>query len=241
MGVEAEQSLVERGVYCVRNSQYFSSNTYVVKSAESNFCFVVDPGLDGSLLEEYIDTHSLEPKLVVCTHGHFDHIGSASLLKKKYGARIAIHSKDLPLVKGSNFLMMAFKVKTRIDLPKFDVMIKEEKGIVEFEGQEIIFEQTPGHSGGSCVIKYQDVVFTGDTLYSHGVGLVSLPGENVDKLMSSLFLLWQSLPEDSLVCPGHGGPDVFSRIKSENSALKELLHDFDLENAGEKEPVGRMS
>ena len=213
-------SEVAPDLWCLRN-RGFASNTWVARLADGS-ALVVDPGLDGDGLGELLEALTLRPSLVCCTHGHFDHIAGVARLKASFGASLRIMAAERKVVQTANFTMMVCKVSGRIEIPRFDVEVED--GHVEPWGGDVVqWTHTPGHTPGSAFVRWRDRVFTGDTLYRDGVGLVQFPGESPDLLRDSILKIWDTLPDTSLICPGHGRPGAFGTIKRENTALRAFL------------------
>jgi hydroxyacylglutathione hydrolase len=204
----------------VRNA-LFESNSYLWPCAEAGRCVVVDPGLDQAALFSALEEAALRPAAVVCTHGHFDHVGRAHELQERFGSPVFLHRDDARTASGSNFLLMAFRLPARIALPRFEWV--DSGAAIRIGGDEVRFRHAPGHTPGSCVVTIGDHAFTGDTLYRDGIGLVSLPGEDEEALRRSIRGLWGELPEEAVVSPGHGDSAPFGRIKRENRPLRRFL------------------
>ncbi len=197
------------------------SNTYLLKIDEGNDCVVVDPGLDREAIEHSLDACGWQPIAVLCTHGHFDHVGSAAYFQKKYGCQVFMHKADARTLKASNFLLMVFKIPQKIQLP--DVTYIEDQFSIDLAGKPLTYHAAPGHTPGSCVIEFGDAWFTGDTIYSRGVGLSALPGEDAELLKQSIRGLWDRLTCDRIVYPGHGNAADGESIRSENHALLKFM------------------
>ena len=201
-------------------NRVFPSNTYICATGDPKGCFLVDPGTDPETIEEALVTLGLKPCHVFCTHGHFDHAGSAAYFQGKYDVNCYLHGADLKTLRGSNFLLMAFKIPFIMKQPRVLEAVEFIKALPE---QKICIYPAPGHTPGSCILGYEKTLFTGDTLYSYGVGLSKLPGENADLLKASLLSLWDQLPSEALVLPGHGEGSPFINIKSNNEPLLNFL------------------
>lgn len=201
----------------------FPSNCYASATGIPGECFLVDPGLDAPLVDRALVELGLTPKAVLCTHGHFDHAGGASYFQKKYGCPVFLHSADTKTLRSSNFLLMAFKIPVRIELPEV-TFVTAATGPLQIGLQEIRFIPAPGHTPGSCVIQCGGSLFTGDTLYSRGIGLSKLPGEDPDQLRETLLSLFE-LPGSSMVHPGHGDSAAFDWIKRNNQPLQAFLQE----------------
>ncbi len=201
-------------------NQIHPSNSYICAAGTPGECFLVDPGTDTDAIDSALAGLGLKPRWIFCTHGHFDHAGSAAFFQEKYGASCRLHHADLKTLRGSNFLLMAFRVPFTMKLPQ----VEEAEGFgLTFGTEELRILYTPGHTPGSCIVKYGQALFTGDTLYAHGVGLSKLPGGDNEKLKATLLALWDSFPEGAVVYPGHGDCAPFARIRRENTQLLAFL------------------
>jgi glyoxylase-like metal-dependent hydrolase (beta-lactamase superfamily II) len=199
----------------------FPSNAYFCEANVPGGCILIDAGLDGPAIDAAMTERGLRPHQVFCTHGHFDHAGSAAYFQKKYDCPIFMHQADARTLKASNFLLMAFKIRQKIEIP--EVTYIENQGVLDISGQSLTYLPAPGHTPGSCVLQFGSAWFTGDTIYSQGVGLSSLPGEDVKKLKQSILGLWDRLAEDRTIFPGHGPAASSASIRSGNHALLKFL------------------
>jgi hydroxyacylglutathione hydrolase len=203
-------------------SGVFSSNAYFCEVAGvAGGGILIDAGLDGETIDAELSEHGFHPQQVFCTHGHFDHTGSASLFQKKYGAQVYLHSADARTMKTSNFLLMAIKIPHKVTLAEATLVADD--FAIDVAGRQLRYLPAPGHTPGSCVIEFGAAWFTGDTLYSRGVGLSSLPGEDHVKLKASIEALWPQLTAERTIYPGHGEPASGQFVRTENKALLNFL------------------
>lgn len=172
------------------------TNCYLVACKETNEGMVVDPGDEGSFLSEKILELGVKPKLIVATHGHFDHLMAAEELRLNFNIPLLIHKRDEFLIK---------KTTSQTPLPpKIWQYIKEEEKI-EFGQEKFEVIHTPGHTPGSLSLynKKENVLFCGDLLFKDGVGRTDFSYGSSEKLKNSLEKIF-SLPSKTLVYPGHG-------------------------------------
>lgn len=196
----------------------FPSNTYICDVGDGQ-CLLIDPGLDAKPIDLVLQKLQLTPIMICCTHGHFDHVGSAAYFRSKYTCPIYIHEADMKLMKSANFLLMAYRLSTRVTLPKEVITIRNDSEL-KIKQNEILFHEAPGHTDGSCIIQIGCALFTGDTIYARGVGLSNIPGERPEILRESIKKNLHLLMEDRLVLPGHGSP---ANAKDVTISNKELI------------------
>ncbi len=201
-------------------SGIFPSNAYVVQ-IDNATCFLVDPGLDPEGIDSHLIQLNLKPEYIFCTHGHFDHAGGAAYFQKKYEIKVFIHQSDQKTLKTSNFLLMVLKVDQRVTLP--DVTYIQDGFSFDVNGYHLTYMPAPGHTPGSCVISFGNAWFTGDTIYSRGVGLSSMPGEDSDLLKRTILSFWDGLTEERMIYPGHGNVASGDLVRSQNKALLNFL------------------
>jgi hydroxyacylglutathione hydrolase len=199
----------------------FPSNAYICGADVPGGAILVDGGLDPAAIDAAFTELGLRPHAVFCTHGHFDHTGAAAHFQERDGAAVYLHGADLKILKASNFLLMAFKLASRIKLPQVTAVTAGQA--IDVGGHALTFHGAPGHTPGSCVLQLGSALFTGDTLYSRGVGLSDLPGENPAQLKDSILALWPLLDEASTIYPGHGGSASGAAVRRDNRALLAFL------------------
>lgn len=200
----------------------FPSNAYFCEAHVPGGGILIDAGLDGTAIDAQMSEHGLHPQQVFCTHGHFDHIGSASYFQQKYGCQVFLHKSDDRVMKSGNFLLMALKIRQKIALP--GVTHIDDQFTMVIGGQTLKYLAAPGHTPGSCVIEFGDAWFTGDTLYSRGVGLSQLPGEDANLLKTSIRALWPGLTAQRTIYPGHGNAADGASVRTQNRALLKFLN-----------------
>ena len=211
-------------VFQIRN-RFFPSNTYLLKKDNSNSCVVIDPGLDSESIHKCILENNLVPIGIVCTHGHFDHIASVAYLKKEFGnIPYYLHKADFKIAKSANFYLKLTKIKYWIEYVAPDYIFQNDMEEIEIGGFDFSVFHFPGHSDGSCILKYNDILFTGDIMYKSGLGFNNFPGENINVLKESIKKIMLSFDKDYLVYPGHGESEYLGNIITKNLELVNFIN-----------------
>lgn len=209
----------------------FPANSYIVAADVPGGAVLIDSGLDAGPIDAAFGELGLTPAHILCTHGHFDHIGSASFFQNKYGAPVYLHRADKKTAATCNFLLAAMKLPDRIVMPALTLV--DDGFALPLGRRSATYASTPGHTPGSCTIRIGHDLFSGDTLYARGLGLSKLPGERPDDLRRSIAGMWDGL-DGLTVHPGHGRSASGADIKTNNA---ELLAFLDVEPASEKRVV----
>lgn len=196
-------------------------NCYVVYDEKTKDAFLVDPGDEPDLILDFIKEESLNVEYIICTHGHFDHIGAVKEIKEETGAKIILHIGDLEIYRHSPQVAMQFFGIEIDPQPEPDKLIEKEEKISIF-GKELKFLHTPGHSPGSISLHIDNFLFTGDTLFAGSVGRTDLIGGSMEKLLNSLKKI-ATLPHETVVLPGHGPKTKIQNEIKTNPFYHEIL------------------
>lgn len=189
-------------------------NCYIIANKQNGQAIIIDPGDDTQKIKAVLKKHKLYAGAIINTHGHIDHIGSDD----DFGVEVFAHEKELPLLLDSklnlsDFLGAPYKVKAKLR------PLKDAESF-ELDGISLEVIHTPGHTpGGICLLlKKPDgsIIFSGDTLFSQGVGRTDFPGSSTQQLFNSIKNKLFILPEETLLYPGHGPSSTIGREKRNN-------------------------
>jgi glyoxylase-like metal-dependent hydrolase (beta-lactamase superfamily II) len=198
------------------------SNAYLLCD-EAGHGAVLDPGGDGESIAERCRSEGVVPSLIINTHGHMDHILANGELKTAFpDAKLCIGEDDAPMltngVKNLSILM-----GTTFRSPAADVLLADGQKI-EFGGCRLAVISTPGHTPGSVCLLAEDEspgqVFCGDLIFAGGVGRVDFPGGNMNDLLNSIRLRILTLPDETILWPGHGPETTVGRERRHNPFLQ---------------------
>ena len=179
----------------------FAVFAYIVGCEESGEGIVIDPADQvGHLLQVAKNRNIEKIKYIVNTHCHADHTGGNREMKELTNAQIVIHKDDAErLANPSALALQIFQVEAS---PPADITV-EEGDRIEFGRQFLNVIHTPGHTPGGMSLYSNGYVFTGDTLFIGGIGRTDLPGGSMSQLLLSIKNKLFTLPDDTLVFPGH--------------------------------------
>lgn len=189
-------------------------NCYIVGCEKTREALVIDPGDEGERILAALDRAGLQTKLVVNTHGHFDHIGANAFLVEKTGAELLIHEKDVPLLAQSERHAELFGLSVVPSPAPTRTLSGGEELIVGELRIRVI--HTPGHSPGGICLLVDGHLFAGDTLFAGSIGRTDLAGGNHEQLLAAIREQLLVLPEATLVHPGHGPDTSIGREKRNN-------------------------
>jgi glyoxylase-like metal-dependent hydrolase (beta-lactamase superfamily II) len=196
-----------------------AENCFLVRREGSDKLLVIDPGEEEARILAAIEETGAEVEAILITHCHFDHIGAVAPLAKATGAPVYCPEIELPMLAD----IMRFVPWQGFGPYEGHEAEESVRGgeTLQLAGLELEVLFTPGHSPGhvSYAIRDEDAVFSGDVLFQGSVGRTDLPGADGPRLLESLGLLLDSLPEETAVYPGHMGTTTLSAERATNPFL----------------------
>ena len=194
-------------------------NCTILADEHTREAIVVDPGAEVSRILAALAAAAVTVRQIVVTHAHIDHIAGALALKQATGAPVLYNHADLPLVAmmdaQANWLGVATPdVRPPDHSPSDDEILT----VGTLQAQVL---HTPGHTQGSVslYLPAQALLLAGDTLFSGSVGRTDLPGGNMSQLLASIHDRLLTLPDKTLVIPGHGAETTIGIERRSNPFL----------------------
>jgi glyoxylase-like metal-dependent hydrolase (beta-lactamase superfamily II) len=192
-------------------------NCYFLINEKEKYAAVVDPGDEGERIFNAIKRYGVEVLYIINTHGHMDHIGANLYIKEKTGAQILIHPEDAPMLTNAH-KNLSVLVGDSVESPAADGLL-EDGMVIELGEEKIEVRHTPGHTkGGICLITSAGAI-TGDTLFAGSIGRTDLQGGSLPQLLKSIKEQLLTLPEDTIIYPGHGPSSTIGFEKKNNVFL----------------------
>lgn len=185
----------------------FYENGYLVFSRSTRAAVLIDPGAEDSRIEEQVRARGLAVKAILYTHGHSDHVAAGPHYARRFAAPVlakAEEAKGLPAAPSRTFA---------------------DGEVLSFDGLTVKVLATPGHSPGSVSFLAGDVLFSGDTLFKGGIGVISTWDEptarkRAAEMVRGIKERLLVLPDATVVCPGHGKTTTIGAEKASNPFLK---------------------
>lgn len=192
-------------------------NCYILACEKTREGIVIDPGDDTDTIFQLIENHNIKIVEIIATHGHFDHIGRVASLKEKTGAPFAIHKADVCRVENLTSIVAPLGLQADPP-PKIDRFIDEGDTIV-FGRETLNILHVPGHAPGNIALTWPGHAIIGDTVFAGSIGRTDLEGSDLQTLMDSIHTKILTLPDDTVLYPGHGPDTTIDREKRINPFL----------------------
>ncbi len=202
----------------------FGINTYVVIDSKTKECAIIDPGMinaeERNAMLNFINSNGLKVVNVINTHLHVDHAIGNSWSKTTFNAPSSANELDLPLGQQIKQQARMFGLPFEVKDAGVDHYLKD-GDIIKIGNGELKVIHVPGHSQGSIALydAADGFLISGDALFAMSIGRTDLPGGNHQQLLKSIKEKLLSLPEETIVYPGHGQPTTIGKERRSNPFL----------------------
>ena len=195
------------------------TNCYIIVDEKTKEAMIIDPGADSDTIINMLNILEAKVKYIYLTHCHTDHIGAVNDIKEICNGKVLIHRKESENLNNSDINLTYYIGIPDIDL-ETDSRVDDED-LIHIGEIEFKVIHTPGHTtGGTCLYcEKEQMLFSGDTLFRGTWGRTDLPTGSMQEIISSITNKLMTLPEDTIVYPGHGKP---TKIKEEKPIYLEL-------------------
>ena len=194
-------------------------NCSIIGDETTREAMVIDPGDEIEDVLALVRKHNLQVKQIVITHAHIDHVGGAMKLRAATSAPILLNQNDYALLK------MLDVQATWIGVPapgKVEIDRSVTTGETVSAGSHTAqILHTPGHTEGSICLYFapEKKLIAGDTLFAGSIGRTDLPGGDMQKILRSLHTTLLTLPDETVVIPGHGQLTTIGAERESNPFL----------------------
>ena len=203
----------------------FGINTYAVFDPVAKECAVIDPGMtsdrERNAVAGFLNNNCLTLTHIINTHLHIDHAIGNSWLHHVYSAPVLACEADLPL--GSRMVEQARMFGIPMEVDEVEINRKLKQGdVIKIGNGELKVIHVPGHSKGSLALydEADGFLISGDALFANSIGRTDLPGGSMPELLDSIKKRLLTLPEDTIVYPGHGPSTTIGHERRSNPFLQ---------------------
>lgn len=202
-----------------------SENTFLLIDEDSKETVIIDCGAfypeEKEELRDYVNEHELKIKYILSTHLHFDHCFGVNFATSEFATEMGANKEDGYLLAAYNASAARFGIRINDATPKIGYFIEEGMKF-SFGNEELIALRVPGHTPGSIAYysPTSKCVFVGDALFKGSIGRTDLPGGNFETLIEAIKTKLLTLPDQTLVYPGHGDKTTILEEKKHNMYLQ---------------------
>ncbi|MEI2270563.1 MBL fold metallo-hydrolase [Sphingobacterium sp. ML3W] len=201
----------------------YQENTYLLYNEEGN-ALIIDPGMYGEKEQveflTFVDLHNLTPQLLLNTHCHIDHVLGNYFIHEKFDLLPQFHEGELStLVAVQNY---APQMGFRYDISPIGEVFLKDGDKIQIDNDELEVILAPGHSPAHICFysASQKFLIGGDVLFRNSIGRTDLPGGNHQQLLDNIKQRLYTLPDDTVVYPGHGPSTTIGFEKNSNPFIQ---------------------
>jgi glyoxylase-like metal-dependent hydrolase (beta-lactamase superfamily II) len=198
-------------------------NTYILYN-EQNECIIIDPGCyfdaEKEELKSFISLHKLQPKILLNTHCHLDHVFGNKFIAEEYNLTLNTHLLEKEILQMAPASGLMFNLP--FDNYQGEAIYLKEGDVVSLGNDKLEVIHAPGHSPGSICFycEKQHFIIGGDVLFQRSIGRTDLPYGDQEELLRNIKGKLFKLPADVQVYPGHGDATTIGYEIKENPYLK---------------------
>lgn len=195
------------------------NNTYLIVSAETRETAVVDVGFEPEAVIAAIRARALDVRLLLNTHGHYDHVAGMRTVQEAVGGEYWIHPADHPLLAALSQQGAMFGFPPAVPPGAPHHLADGQR--LRLGADELLVIETPGHTPGGVAFRSGDDLWAGDTLFAGSIGRTDLPGGSMDDLERSIRTRLFPLGDAVRVHTGHGAATTIGQERRHNPFVGE--------------------
>jgi glyoxylase-like metal-dependent hydrolase (beta-lactamase superfamily II) len=181
------------------------TNAYLLTDSESDDALLVDcPEGSFEKVTALLEGSSVRVRTILLTHGHWDHTYDLAAFQRA-GARVHAHRLDQGFIEHPEIMTSAMPGDFKVEPATIDVPV-EDGTQLEWWGQKVEVRHVPGHCPGNVLFYFPAVesAFVGDAIFAGSIGRYDFPGCSFEELERSIKTRIYTLPDSTVLYPGHG-------------------------------------
>ena len=197
----------------------FQENCWVIGNRRSGEAICVDPGDEPHEILAMARDMGVAIKYIANSHAHIDHILGVGPVRDATNAKFLLHPGDLEIARSTASSARAWMGAEIPNPPEPDAFLADADEI-DVDGLKLVVLHTPGHTPGSASFYANGVLFAGDTLFQGSIGRTDLPGGDERLEMSSIIDRLLTLPDETIVLPGHMAQTTIGQERQRNPFVR---------------------
>lgn len=195
----------------------FNQNGYVISCAGTRACILVDPGASVARMLEAVETGRLSVEAIVLTHAHIDHVEGVAAARRVTPAPVWLHRSDQEMYEAIPIQAQWFGVQ--VESPPAVDRHFDDGDMIVFGDCSLTVRFTPGHAPGHVILVGDGMAVVGDCVFNGSIGRTDLPGGDLQTLMRSIREKILTLPDETVLYPGHGPETTVGHERVSNPFL----------------------
>ncbi len=202
----------------------FQENTYILYD-NSKECLIIDPGCyqehEKETLISFIEENNLNPKKIINTHCHIDHVLGNNFCSKRWSLDIWANEKEVSILKNNKNVASLYGMNEYEESPNIKRFLFDQD-VLEFGQTKLKVISAPGHSPGHICLYHSltESLISGDVIFKQSIGRTDLPGGDFETLINSIKNKVLILHDNTKIFPGHGPSTKIGIEKNQNPFLQ---------------------
>lgn len=193
-------------------------NCYILGDEHTRQAVVIDPGGNPREILKTIEKRALKIIAIVNTHAHFDHVLALTEVRAATGAQFLLHAGEAQILASAQMSGAMFGMAMRQPAPPDRLL--NDGDTIPVGALRLKVLHTPGHTPGGISLLLDNRVIVGDKLFQSGIGRTDFPGGDYATLMTSIRDKLLTLPDETIVYPGHGPATTIGEERALNPFLR---------------------
>jgi hydroxyacylglutathione hydrolase len=194
------------------------TNAYLLLAPARGEAVLLDaPGGILAIINPILEREKCRLTELWLTHGHWDHTQGGAEVVAATGAKVRAHADDRMLIETPEVMERFMGERMNLRAIHVDHWVKQGEQWPAL-GTTVEVRHVPGHCPGNVLFYFADLgsAFVGDALFNGSIGRTDLPGGNFEQLAAAIRGQIYTLPDETIVYPGHGPRTTVGDEKRDN-------------------------